>query len=314
MGVFSKIKKSGKRKLPPFVQYTFFPLLESFLLGAGFSLCDPLLRSLPTFTVCAVRYGVAAIAVVCYTIFLGKQGKIFEKENLLGGILAGLLGALASGACYTGQSFSGAGKSGFIISMYVFFVPILDLLRGNLVKTRIWICEGFIFAGLWLLCMNNETGLSGGDALLLLSSLLYALQVLVFDRYMKTCDPAPFTTVLYVSQALFAGLVSVFLESPDPALFRENLGALILVGILCSAVPYTVGAYAQQGGDVNRLSILWSTESVFSVLCATAFLHEKMSLKELLGCLIVFAAVVLSYVEPKKKKKGECHENSGQLL
>ena len=165
MGVFSKIKKSGKRKLPPFVQYTFFPLLESFLLGAGFSLCDPLLRSLPTFTVCAVRYGVAAIAVVCYTIFLGKQGRIFEKENLLGGLLAGLLGALASGACYTGQSLSGAGKSGFIISMYVFFVPFLDLLRGNRVKTRIWICEGFIFAGLWLLCLNNETDLSGGDAL-----------------------------------------------------------------------------------------------------------------------------------------------------
>lgn len=72
MGVFLKIKKSGKRKLPPFVQYTFFPLLESFLLGAGFSFCDPLLESLPTFTVCAVRYGMAAIAVVCYTIFLGK--------------------------------------------------------------------------------------------------------------------------------------------------------------------------------------------------------------------------------------------------
>ena len=305
----SNNKKGGARKLPPFVQYTVFPLLESFLLGAGFTLCDPLLKSLPTFAVCAGRYAVAAIAVFFYTFVLGKANRILEKKNLIGGALAGLIGVAASAACYSGQTLSGAGKTGFIISMYVFFVPLLDLLRGNRVKSKIWVCEGFILVGLVLLCLNNETGISPGDALLLLSSLLYAVQVFVFDKYLKTCDPAAFTTVMYAVQALSAGVITVLLESPDPAVFGENLGALVLVGILCSAVPYTVGAYAQQGGDVNKLSILWSTESVFSVLCAAVFLHERMSLRELLGCLIVFTAVVLSYVEPKKK--GENHETCG---
>lgn len=295
-------RSKGQLKLPTFVQYTVFPLLESFLLGAGFTFCDPLLSALPTFTVCAVRYGVAAVFVIVYTALLGKAGRIFERENLLGGILAGVLGVLASGACYTGQVFSGAGKTGFIISMYVFFVPLLDLLRGNRVKGRIWVCEAFILIGLALLCLDGENGISPGDLLLLLSSLLYAFQVLVFDKYLVRCDPASFTSVLYLTQGLLAGLTALLFESPDPAVFGEKLGALVLVGILFSAVPYTVGAYSQQGGDVDRLSILWSTESVFSVLCAALLLHERMSVKELLGCLVVFSAVVISYLDPEKMK------------
>ena len=290
----------GQLKLPGFVQYTVFPLLESFLLGAGFTFCDPLLEDLPAFTVCAVRYSVAAVVLLGYVLILGKAARIPEKKNLIGGILAGVLGVAASGACYTGQVFSGAGKTGFIISMYVFFVPVLDRLRGRKVRPWIWVCEGFILLGLAVLCLDKSSGITGGDLLLLLSSLLYAVQVLVFDRYLQTCDPAAFTCVMYAAQGLLAALTAAFFELPDPTILMEKLWALVLVGVVCSAVPYTIGAYAQKGGDVNRLSILWSTESVFSVLCAAVLLHETMSAKEVLGCAIVFIAVVLSYLEPKK--------------
>ena len=310
----SSLRKKGQLKLAPFVQYTVFPLLESFLLGAGFTLCDPLLAALPTFTVCAIRYGAAALFVILYTALLGKAGRIFERENLRGGILAGILGALASGACYTGQVFSGAGKTGFIISMYVFFVPILDLLRGHRVKPRIWVCEILILIGLGLLCLNRESVIRLGDLLLLLSSLLYAVQVMVFEKYLLRCDPSSFTSVLYLSQGILAALFALLFENPEPILLREKLGSLVAVGILCSAVPYTVGAYAQQGGDVNKLSILWSTESVFSVLCAALLLQEKMSSKEFLGCLVVFIAVILSYIEPKKRDKREKYEKSRKLF
>lgn len=197
-----------------------------------------------------------------------------------------------------------AGKAGFITATYIVLVPILNLLIFKK-KTSpvIWVGVAVTLAGLYLLCLDNDSfSLRLSDLLLILCALAYALQILAIDRFSPRFDALKLSAIQFLSCGVLASIVMVFTDIRPVGLAAWGAAftswnawiPLLYAAILSSAVGYTLQIIAQKGLNPTVASLLMSLESVFAALAGWLILRQSLTSRELLGCALVFAAVLLA--------------------
>jgi len=229
-----------------------------------------------------------------------------KKVQLRGGLFCGAFLFLASTLQQAGLVETSAGKAGFITALYVVLVPIAAwlLFRKNPGKW-IWVSVLLALPGLFLLCVpSGETlSLARGDLLVLACAFCFTGQILSIDHY----SPKVSCIRLSRDEFLFCGivgtLVSLFTESITWQGMRQALIPLLYAGVLSGAVAYTLQILGQRDVNPALASLIMCLESVFSVLGGALILGERLSQRELLGCAIMFAAVILSQLSPLLKRK-----------
>lgn len=237
------------------------------------------------------------------------EEKAIEKKNkkalLISGIICGCLLCTATTLQTYGmadrllQGFglhgTTAGKSGFITAMYMILVPFLGLFFK---KRPSWIAvlSAFVaLGGLSLLCLTGEeTGsLNFGDFLTMLCAIIFALHILAIDHFSPSVDGVKLSCLqFFVSGAINIVLMFVF-EKPQISLILQCSTAILYSGIMSCGVAYTLQVVGQRYTDPASASILMSLESVFAVLAGTILLQERMTPWEVLGCILMFAAILL---------------------
>ncbi|MGN0703568.1 MAG: DMT family transporter [Lentihominibacter sp.] len=237
-----------------------------------------------------------------------------KKENrllIIGGICCGIALLVASNLQQIGIFYTTAGKAGFITALYVVLVPICGLFIGKKVRPVIWLCVLASAVGLYLLCMPAEGGfghINKGDLLIMLCALCFTGHILVIDYFSPKVDGVKLSCI----QFFVAGILSIILMFPlDPALGFDlpSLGTLIdswlpilYAGVLSCGVAYTLQIVAQADTDPTVASMILCLESVFAVIAGMIILGESMSLREIAGCLIMFAAIVVSQLPAKEER------------
>lgn len=206
-----------------------------------------------------------------------------------------------------------AGKAGFLTACYILLVPILGLVFRRKCGWNVWLAVAIALVGLYLLCLTGSLRLSLPDLLLLLCALFFAFQILAIDHFAPQVDGVRLSCleflvagVLTVPLALGMDLRGTELRSWTQELCsRQTLIPLLYTGILSSGAGYTLQILGQRNVDPTVASLLMSLESVFSVLAGWALLHERLTGRELLGCGLIFAAIILAQLELKPlRKKG----------
>lgn len=229
----------------------------------------------------------------------------YQKKDLIkGSLVAGLFTALAMSTQQIGIMLEGAGRSGFITSLYIVFVPIIGAIFGKKVPPFVLIAVVFSLTGLYLINVNEgEFSFSIGSLFLLGCAFFYALQIISIDRYTNKCDSIHLTA----GQFLVSGLIQIpfmfILETPTISNIISGLLPILYCGIMSSGIGFAIQIYTQKHLDPTVASVIMSLESVFSIIFASIFLKETYSLFEILGCITIFISVILTQIPYPMKRK-----------
>ena len=257
------------------------------------------------FTFQAVRCFLAVVFLFPASA-LFSRGKPFWKSWAdpalwRSGVICGLALFAASSLQQIGLVYTDAGKAGFLTAMYIVFVPFLGLFVGQRPGRNALLSLIPAIVGLYLLSCTSVSGINKGDVLLLLCAVAFSVQILLIDRHCAgldglklNCIQALVVTVLSVPWALLT-------ETVDASLIAACWLPLGYAGIFSMGVAYTLQIVGQKRVAPSAAALLMSLESVFAALFGWLLLHETMTRAEVLGCALVFAAVVISQLPEKKK-------------
>lgn len=257
------------------------------------------------FTFQAVRCFLAVVFLFPASALFSK-GKPFWKSWAdpalwRSGVICGLALFAASSLQQIGLVYTDAGKAGFLTAMYIVFVPFLGLFLGQRPGRNALLSLIPAIVGLYLLSCTSVSGINKGDVLLLLCAVAFSVQILLIDRHCAGLDGLKLNCI----QALVAAVLSVpsalLTETVDASLIASCWLPLGYAGILSMGVAYTLQIVGQKRVAPSAAALLMSLESVFAALFGWLLLHETMTRAEELGCVLVFAAVIISQLPEKKK-------------
>ncbi len=290
-----------------------FCILAATLWGFSFSMQKSASAGLSAFTVGAVSKFFAAVFLFILVLIFDRmkppetrrcRKQFFTKYEIIGGIACGVVQTIATAFQQTGmESGTDAGKAAFITALYVVIVPIISSLFGKRSKLNVWISVLIAAFGFYLLCIGEDFTLMPSDVLVLLCAFMFALHIIVIDKFSPTTDGIRLSCVQFISGFILNTVFALMFEMPVSTDFLISvLPALLYLGIFSSGMGYTLQILAQKDLDPAVASILLSLESVFGVVGGAILLGEVMELREYLGCIIVFAAVILSQLDFKSVK------------
>lgn len=294
----------------PRIRETVLPLLAAAIWGSAFVGQSMAGEYLPPFAVNAVRSVVAVVtlAIVIYgfrrweTVKNGAPKPQDKKKMIAGGILCGTVLTIASNLQQIGLVDTSAGKASFITALYIVIVPLCSIFAGRKLGINVWCAVGLATAGLYFLCIQSGFTVQKGDFFVFLCALFFSAHILVIDHYTRFVDGIYLSFVQFFTCMVISGVISLLTEEWTLAGIQYWILPILYVGIFSSGVAYTLQIIAQTGTNPAVVSILLSLESVFGVISGAIVLHERMSGRELLGCGLMFAAVILSQLPEKAKK------------
>ncbi len=289
-------------------------LLAAFIWGSTFVAQSEGAKTVDTFTYQALRSfigGFVLLPVILIRSRIEKTKSNFtpssakdKKLLLTAGICCGI--ALTVAACLQqyGIKFTTVGKSGFITALYVVFVPIAALFFKKKARPIIWLCVALATAGLYLLCMTESLSLSIGDTYVLLCAVCFTVHIMIIDHFDRYCDPVKMSCIQFFTSGIVSGVLMLIFEQPNISDILSAWLPICYAGVLSSGVAYTLQVVCQKNTEPAVASLLMSLESVFAVLSGALVLGQIPTPREAIGCLVMFAAILLAQIPiPVKFKK-----------
>lgn len=277
----------------------------AFIWGTAFVAQSVGMEYIGPFTFNGVRSIIGAFTLLPCILFQKKScRKIIEegssrKDLVVGGLLCGALLFVASSLQQIGIKYTSAGKAGFITSCYIVIVPLIGIFMKKTSGWKIWAAVVLALAGLYCLCITDGFTVGKGDIFIFLCAMAFSAHILVIDYF----SPRVNGVVLSCIQFFVCGVASLpcmfVFETPDMVAIISAWIPILYAGVLSCGVAYTLQIIGQRNVNPTIASLILSLESCFSVLAGWVILHEKLSVKESLGCVLMFAAIILAQL-PKK--------------
>ena len=280
--------------------------LTAFIWGTAFVAQSVGMEYIGPFTFNGVRSIIGAITLVPCILIQKKSGrKIIEegssgKDLIAGGLLCGALLFVASSLQQIGIKYTSAGKAGFITSCYIVIVPLIGIFMKKTSGWKTWAAVVLALAGLYCLCITDGFTVGKGDIFIFLCAMAFSAHILVIDYF----SPRVNGIVLSCIQFLVCGVASIpcmfVFETPDMAAIISAWMPVLYAGVLSCGVAYTLQIIGQRNVNPTIASLILSLESCFSVLAGWVILHEKLSMKESLGWVLMFTAIILAQLPNKE--------------
>ncbi len=223
-----------------------------------------------------------------------KMSRDELKSLVVGGVLCGLALCAATNIQQFGIIGTSVGKAGFITALYIVIVPFLGVFMGKKIKAHNWSCVLFSVFGLYLLCINENLSFSIYDLYILICAFIFSIHIMIVDHFVKKADPVKMSCIqMFVSGGISAILMFIF-EKPAVAPIIDAWIPVLYAGVLSSGVAYTLQIVGQKDTNPTVASMILSLEAVFSVLSGAIILSEIPTLREGIGCALMFIAIIAS--------------------
>lgn len=232
-----------------------------------------------------------------------RASKADERKTLLkGGICCGILFSLATNIQQIGIQYTTVGRAGFITACYIVIVPILGMVFFHK-KSRalIWGAVALALVGLYLLCMTDDFGIGKGDILVLICSVLFSLHILVIDHFSPKVDGVKMACIQFLVCTVFSAVPAFLTETIRISGLLAAWAPILYAGVLSCGVAYTLQIIGQKNMNPTVASLILSLESCISVLAGWVILGQKLTAREILGCVLMFGAIVLAQMPEKRR-------------
>ena len=267
------------------------------------------------FTFNGIRFLVGAVVMIPIIVMMDKMGKtnqesvpmtVEEKRKerkflWTGGFFCGVALLAGTGLQQMGLVYTSAGKTGFITALYIVIVPVIGIFLGKKVRMLLWVSVALGVMGLYLLSINEGFSINIGDFLVFLCAFGFAAHILVVDHFSPKTNPIKLSAVQFFVCGALSLVIMAFVEDPQMSYILDAAFPILYTGIMSCCVAYTFQVVAQRNVGPTVASLLLSMESVFAVIFGMLLLHEQLLPKEILGCVIMFAAIILAQL-PKKNE------------
>ena len=286
-------------------------MLTALIWGTGFVSQSLGMEYIGPFTFNGVRNIIAAIFLIPCIYFLRyinkeekKKMSPHEKKYLLkGGIYCGTVLFFASSFQQMGIQYTSVGKAGFITALYVIIVPVMGIFLNKKVSAKIWVSMAAAVFGLYLLCINEGFSINKGDLLILICAFLFSVHILVIDSFSPNTDGVKLSCIQFMVCGIISILPSAILEAPLISDIIKSMGPILYAAVFSSGIAYTLQVVGQKYTSPVIASLILSLESVFSAIFGWIILSQTLSTKEIIGCIIVFAAIINAQIPEKIKTK-----------
>ena len=292
--------------------------LTALIWGTAFVFQRVGMDSIEPITFNAARMAVSAVVLAPVALIFRRRNrtrtdrtpeeqKRYDVNTVVGGLLCGCFMTVASIFQQIGIVYTPAGKAGFITAMYILLVPIIGFILFKKKSTwLVWAAVLLGVAGMYLLCVTEGFGLSFGDSFVLLCAFFYSFHILCCDHFVKDADPIGISAIQFAVATVVSAIIAFITEKPNVSQISAAWIPIVYCGLVSGCIGYTLQIVGQRFTDPVSASLLMSLESVFAVLTGALFLGERMKPREIVGCVIMFAAVILVQIPlPKRIKRRE---------
>ena len=227
------------------------------------------------------------------------EGETVQEDRdvlIKGGLACGFFLFAGTYLQHAGLQYIDAGKGGFLMALYMVIVPVVSIffLKQKPPRSMI-ICIPLAVSALWLLSVHDGLSAGKGEVLSFLSAFGFAGHILSGDYFAKRCDVIKMSVIQFYSGAVMAAVGMVIAgETQTLRYLPDALLPMLYCGFIAGAGGFTLQLIGQRYVAASLVGLLISMESVFSVLMGFIFLHERLSVREALGCVMMFAAILIS--------------------
>ena len=227
------------------------------------------------------------------------------KKTWLAGAVLGLALCAASNVQQFAFVWSTPGKIAFITALYMLFVPMLGILLHKKIPPLIWGCVALGAVGLWFLSVpaGGFSDVNFGDLLALVCAVLFAVQILLVERYAAIYDPVRLTFVQFLVSGVLSVLLMFVFETPRTPNINAAIWPLLYSGVLSCGVAYTFQTIGQKYTESTVASLIMCMESVFGVLSAMVILRQIPTAREWTGCALMLTAIIAAQFADRIKRK-----------
>ena len=292
------------------LRYSLLLVLTALIWGTAFVAQSQATDDVGPFTFNAARLLVGGVALLpCIRLLDGLRARRGEKAAggskkalITGGVCCGAVLFAASGFQQAGIAYTTVCKAGFITALYIVLVPLAGTLFGRRTGPALWAGVALAVAGMYLLCMTGEAGVNRGDLLCLACALFFTAHILVIDHFSPLVDGVRLSCVQFFVGGVLSLAAMLLFEKPDWPRVSAAWLPILYAGVLSSGVAYTLQIVAQKHVNPTLASLIMSLESVFSALSGWLILSQRLTGRELAGCALMFAAIILAQLPAKTAK------------
>lgn len=288
----------------------FLLFLAAFIWGIAFVAQSVSMDYMGPFSFNGARFLMGSAVLLPLVMIRRKKGKTNRKESpdyktaLTGGFCCGLALCAAAICQQIGIMYTTVGKAGFITTLYIIIVPIMGIFLKKKISGKIWAGALIAAFGMYLLCMSERFALSKGDTYVFICAVLFSVHILVIDHFSPKADGVELSCLQFLTAGVICSVIALIVEKPEIGNFIDGIIPLAYAGIMSSGVAYTLQVIGQKNMDPTVASLILSMESVVSVLAGWVILRQELSIRELLGCVLVFGAVILVQLPDHKRRYG----------
>lgn len=295
------------------IRHSLLLLLAASIWGVAFVAQSVGMDYVGPFTFNAVRSLIGGIVLVPFIFIFNKKDKMDDTKNdssqkaykdkrmhMIGGVSCGAILFAASSLQQIGIQYTTVGKAGFITALYIVIVPLISIFLRKSNTVKIWIGVILAVVGMYLLCIKQgESGLQLGDALILGCAIMFSFHILAVEYFSPLVNGIKMSCIQLFTCSFLSGIFMLCFETFNLNNILNAWLPILYAGALSSGVAYTLQIIGQKGLNSTVASLIMSLESVISLLAGWVILGQALSKRELIGCTIVFVAIILVQLPEK---------------
>lgn len=225
-----------------------------------------------------------------------------KKITLTGGLCCGIAICIASSFQQAGMLYTSVGKAGFITALYIVLVPVMGIFLKKKVTPVVWIGVVLAAVGFYFLCITESFSINYGDFLIFICAVCFTFHILIIDYFAPKADGVALSCIQFWFSGIVCMSIAIFKENPQVTSVFEAAVPFLYAGVLSCGVAYTLQILGQKHMKPTVASLILSLESVISVLAGWVILKEVLTGRQLLGCVLVFSAVILAQLPVKNNE------------
>lgn len=283
-------------------------LLAAIIWGVAFVFQKQAMEHIGPNTFIAARGFLAALTLLPFALV--------ESGRVAGALPAGLPGIamLAGFAFFLGALFQQIGlitatvsNTGFLTALYVVITPFVAWMAiGQRPTATVWAAVALSFAGTWLLGGGTLAGFGQGDGFVAVCALFWAVHITIVGHSSRFGRPVAFTAIQFVTVGALGLAAALLTETTTRAGLAAALPSIAFVGVLSSALTFTLLAMAMKHTSTAEATIIVSLETVIAAIAGALMLGERLSLVAWIGAGLMLAAILLVQLRaPSDKAKAE---------
>ncbi len=283
-------------------------MLTAIVWGSGFVAQSAGMEFIGANTFNGIRMLIGSIILMPIAFYNIKVKKTVTEENrktlIISGIICGMVLCAASTVQTWGISYTTPGKSGFITALYLIFVPIIGVILGKKLSLQTILCALLALVGMYMLCMTDGfDNINFGDAITVISAILFAVHITIIDRVTSDIDAIAFSSIQFFVCGCINIMLMFLFENPSFDVIKQCTIPILYSGLFACGIGYTLQPIGQKYAEPTTASIIMSLESVFALLFGVLILRDRPTPMEIVGSVIMLTAIILIQIPMKNIRR-----------